>query len=44
MQHHYSTVNADEQREALASVIRLFGGVKTGENEASPTQETRKAG
>ena len=24
MQHHYSTVNAGEQREALAKVIRLF--------------------
>jgi hypothetical protein len=24
MQHHYSTVNGNEQREALAKVIRLF--------------------
>jgi hypothetical protein len=24
MQHHYSTVNSAEQREALAKVIRLF--------------------
>ena len=25
MQHHYSTVNADEQRAALGKVIQLFG-------------------
>lgn len=24
MQHHYSTANGNEQREALAKVIRLF--------------------
>jgi hypothetical protein len=42
MQHHYSTVNAAEQREAVAKVIRLFasepaapGGEYGGEGAAS---------
>jgi hypothetical protein len=35
MQHHYSTVNGNEQREALAKVIRLFANearVSSGED------------
>lgn len=32
MQNHYSTVHANEQREAISRVIRLFGGVASGEH------------
>jgi hypothetical protein len=54
MQHHYSTVNAAEQRDALAKVIRLFAPVPTaptipsgeesGEGAEPSGEGTKKAG
>jgi len=51
MQHHYSTVNAAEQREALAKVIRLFalpppasGGEYGGEDALPGGEDKKKAG
>jgi integrase len=56
MQHHYSSVNAAEQRDAIAKVLRLFDGSnatngrseRSGEEsgEGAPTsgEEKRKAG
>ncbi|MFI5297019.1 MAG: tyrosine-type recombinase/integrase [Polyangiales bacterium] len=54
MQHHYSTVNADEQRAALAKVISLLdrraaspasaGGVHGGEHEPRGGEQTTQAG
>ena len=53
MQHHYSTVNPTEQREALAKVIRLFdrppspasssGGEVGGEDSPLGGEETKTA-
>jgi hypothetical protein len=46
MQHHYSTVNADEQRAALAKVISLAsrrGGEVGGEAVTRGGEETKKA-
>jgi NAD(P)-dependent dehydrogenase (short-subunit alcohol dehydrogenase family) len=46
MQHHYSTVNAAEQREALAKVIRFFNpntaqprAVRSGEESGEGTPQ-----
>jgi hypothetical protein len=50
MAEHYSTVNAGEQREALAKVIRLFerprapGGEDGGEYGRRSGEEKKKAG
>ena len=51
MQHHCSTVNAAEQREALAKVIRLFalpppasGGEYGGEDALPGGEDKKKAG
>jgi site-specific recombinase XerC len=54
MQQHYSTVNAAEQRDALAKVIRLFdpkvpttsapGGEGSGEGPRASGEGTKKAG
>jgi integrase len=51
MQHHYSTVNAAEQRDALARVIRLFdrpatrpSGEDGGEAPVASGEEKQKAG
>jgi integrase len=54
MQQHYSTVNAAEQRDALAKVIRLFdpkvpatcapGGEGSGEGPRPSGEGTKKAG
>ena len=54
MQHHYSTVNAKEQREGIARVIDLFNRTESGTPEASGTKggatqrgggaKTKKAG
>ncbi len=54
MQHHYSTVNADEQRAALAKVISLLdrrpsagraaSGEESGEDRRASGEETTKAG
>lgn len=46
MQHHYSTVNGDEQRAALAKVISLAsrrGGEVGGEGTGRGGEETKKA-
>ena len=51
MQHHYSTVNGNEQREALAKVIRLFAndarvpsGEHGGEHRSQVGSTNEKAG
>jgi integrase len=51
MQHHYSSVNAAEQREAVSKVIRLFaqppaapGGVLSGVGAPPGGVDTKKAG
>jgi hypothetical protein len=54
MQHHYSTVNADEQRAALAKVISLLDrrpapavttrGEGRGEDAPRSGEEKTKAG
>jgi hypothetical protein len=55
MQHHYSTVNSNEQREALAKVIRLFanpvanppanpGGEDGGEAQGQVVRVNEKTG
>jgi hypothetical protein len=31
MQHHYSTINASEQREGIARVVHLFRNTPGGE-------------
>ena len=50
MQHHYSTVNGEEQREALARVIRLVdhrgepsSGEHGGEHDAGGGEQKKKA-
>ena len=51
MQQHYSTVNAAEQRDALAKVIRLFASAATdpsgegsGEGGSPSGEDKKKAG
>jgi hypothetical protein len=47
MQHHYSTVNGAEQREALAKVIRLADHPRSGEGSGEgtlPSGEETKTG
>jgi integrase len=51
MQHHYSSVNAAEQREAVSKVIRLFapppaapGGVLSGVGAQPSGVDTKKTG
>jgi integrase len=51
MQHHYSTVNGTEQRDALAKVIRLFAteppaasGEDGGEGPSASGEDKKKAG
>jgi integrase len=44
MQHHYSTVGNEEQREGIARVIQLFGGEKTWVKNASPHPGDEKTG
>ena len=47
MQHHYSTVNGGEQRDALAKVISLFGasgGQSGGQSPPAGGQKSEKAG
>jgi hypothetical protein len=44
MQHHYSTVNAAEQRDALAKVIRLFASPPTAPSGREVGRDPRKSG
>ena len=47
MQHHYSTVNASEQRAGIARVVHLFqksGGEGSGEETTASGEGKEKAG
>ena len=47
MQHHYSTINATEQRDGIARVVHLFhklGGEVGGEASAASGEDKKKAG
>ena len=44
MQHHYSTINASEQREAIARVVSLFGGEDGGEGTLAGGELKKKTG